>query len=95
MRQGETPPKGAWTGAAMSGVKAPEPLILPDLATRFARTAERLRRLSDSHPMEGWLSFVAEVADAQRAATDLLRLSGSRRDGCAGRGRGAHPSGRG
>ena len=72
MRQGETAPKGVWTGAAIGGVKAPEPLILPNPMSRFARTAERLKRLSDGHPIEGWLSFMAEVADAQRAAADAL-----------------------
>jgi FdhE protein len=70
MRQGGTPPTGVWTGAAVGGVKAPKPLILPDAAARFARTAERLERLAEGHPMEGWLGFMAEVADAQRAAVE-------------------------
>ena len=41
MRQGETAPKGAWIGNPTGGVKAPEPILLPDPAVRFARTAER------------------------------------------------------
>ena len=72
MRQGEAAPKGAWIGSAVGGVKAPEPLILPDPAARFARTAARLDRLAAGHPMEGWLVFMAEVADSQRAVADAL-----------------------
>ena len=44
MRQGETAPKGAWIGNASGGVKAPEPIILPDPGLRFSRTAERLEQ---------------------------------------------------
>ena len=72
LRQGGAPPTGAWTGSAVGGVKAPEPLILPDPALRFARTAARLGRLAEGHPMEGWLVFMAGVADAQRAVADAL-----------------------
>ena len=72
MRQGEAAPKGAWTGSAVGGVKAPEPLILPNPVARFARTAARLGRLAVGHPMEGWLVFMAGVADAQRAVADAL-----------------------
>jgi FdhE protein len=76
MRQGETAPKGGWIGNATGGVKAPEPILLPDPAIRFARTAERLERLSEGHPMEGWLDFMAKLARAQhRAASRLALLS--------------------
>jgi FdhE protein len=76
MRQGETAPKGGWIGNATGGVKAPEPILLPDPAVRFARTAERLERLSEGHPMEGWLDFMAKLARAQhRAASRLAPLS--------------------
>jgi FdhE protein len=76
MRQGETAPKGGWIGNATGGVKAPEPILLPDPAVRFARTAERLERLSEGHPMEGWLDFMAKLARAQhRAASRLALLS--------------------
>ena len=61
MRQGETAPKGGWIGNATGGVKAPEPILLPDPAIRFARTAERLALLSQGHPMEGWLDFMAKL----------------------------------
>jgi FdhE protein len=76
MRQGETAPKGGWIGNATGGVKAPEPILLPDPAVRFARTAERLELLSEGHPMEGWLDFMAKLARAQhRAASRLALLS--------------------
>jgi FdhE protein len=76
MRQGETAPKGGWIGNATGGVKAPEPILLPDPAIRFTRTAERLERLSEGHPMEGWLDFMAKLARAQhRAASRLALLS--------------------
>ena len=68
MRQGETAPKGAWIGSASGGVKAPEPIILPDPGLRFSRTAERLEQLADGHAAEGWLAFMAEVSRAQAAA---------------------------
>ena len=75
MRQGETAPKGGWIGNATGGVKAPEPILLPDPAIRFARTAERLALLSKGHPMEGWLDFMAKLARAQhRVATTLAPL---------------------
>ena len=95
MRQGEAPPTGAWTGAAVGGVKAPEPLILPDPAVRFARTAARLDRLADGHPMEGWLAFMAGVSEAQRAVAEALPpCAGPDERASAGRGRGAHPADR-
>jgi FdhE protein len=72
MRQGETAPKGGWIGNATGGVKAPEPILLPNAAIRFARTAERLERLSGGHPMEAWLDFMAKVARAQHRAASIL-----------------------
>ena len=68
MRQGGTSPKGAWIGNASGGVKAPEPIRLPDPGSRFSRTAERLERLADGHAAEGWLAFMAEASRAQSAA---------------------------
>jgi FdhE protein len=72
MRQGEISPQGAWIGDPQGGVTAPDPLILPDPATRFARTAARLQTLSVGHPLEEWLRFMAHVADAQHAAESKL-----------------------
>ncbi len=72
MRQGETAPKSGWIGNASGGVKAPEPILLPDAAVRFARTAERLEGLSKGHPMERWLDFMAKVARAQHRVATML-----------------------
>lgn len=72
MRQGEVAPKGSWTGNPLGGVKAPDALILPDPATRFARSAERLEALATGHPMMAWLRFMARVAEAQHAAAAAL-----------------------
>jgi FdhE protein len=72
MRQGGAAPIGVWTGSAVGGVKAPEPIVLPDPSARFGRTAARLERLAEGHPMEGWLGFMAEVSAAQRAVTEAL-----------------------
>jgi FdhE protein len=71
MRQGETAPKGSWTGSAVGGVKAPAPIVLPDPGLRFSRTAERLEQLADGHPAEGWLAFMAELSRAQAAAASV------------------------
>ena len=72
MRQGETALKGGWIGNPTGGVKAPEPILLPDPAIRFVRTAERLERLSEGHPMAGWLDFMAQLARAQHRAASIL-----------------------
>lgn len=72
MRQGEVAPRGKWTGRAQGGVSAPDPLILPDPATRFTASAERLEALATGHPMEPWLRFMARLAEAQHAATHRL-----------------------
>jgi FdhE protein len=72
MRQGEVAPRGKWTGQAQGGVSAPDPLILPDPTKRFADTAERLEVLAPGHPMEAWLRFMAELAEAQHVAAAVL-----------------------
>ena len=73
MRQGNVAPKGKWTGDASGGVKAPPALILPDPATRFARSADRLEALAAGHPMTEWLAFMARLARAQHAVATTLR----------------------
>ena len=65
-------PKGGWIGNASGGVKAAEPIVLPDPGRRFSRTAERLERLADGHAAEGWLAFMAGAARAQGAAAAML-----------------------
>jgi FdhE protein len=72
MKQGQVAPKGEWTGNPQGGVKAPEALILPDPARRFARTAARLDTLSAGHPMEAWLRFMARLSEAQHAAAGAI-----------------------
>jgi FdhE protein len=72
VRQGEATPKSGWTGNPLGGVKAPEALMLPDPATRFARTAARLEALSDGHPMMEWLRFMGQLAQAQDVAAREL-----------------------
>jgi len=67
MRQDGMAPTGKWTGTAQGGVKAPEPLILPNPATRFALTATRLDALSVGHPMAEWLRFMARLVEVQHA----------------------------
>lgn len=77
MRQGEVAPTGKWIGNPQGGVDAPDPLILPDPATRYAATAARLQALSDGHPMADWLGFMAGLAQAQhRAVATLSALPG-------------------
>lgn len=75
VRQGGLPPTGKWTGSPTGGVKAPEPIVLPDVATRFAHTAARLEALAASHPMPKWLGFMAKLAQAQNAAASHIVLS--------------------
>jgi len=72
LRQGEVAPTGKWIGNPQGGVKAPEPLILPDPGTRFAATSARLRTLAEGHPMADWLRFMAGLADAQQEAVAPL-----------------------
>jgi FdhE protein len=74
MRQGEAASKGEWIGSPEGGVKAPEPIVLPDSTTRFARTAARLDSLATAHPMMEWLQFMARLAYAQHAAATTLPL---------------------
>ncbi len=73
MKQGGAPPTGKWVGSPQGGVTAPDPVLLPDPATRFAATAARLRVLADKqHPMATWLAFMGQLSEAQhRAATTL------------------------
>jgi FdhE protein len=72
LRQGQVVPTGKWTGDASGGVKAPQALILPDPATRFARTAARLDDLSVGHPMMEWLRYMAQLAHAQHFVAKTL-----------------------
>ncbi|MBB6251054.1 formate dehydrogenase accessory protein FdhE [Nitrospirillum iridis] len=74
MRQGEVAPKAPWIGNPQGGVSAPDPVILPDPATRFARTSGRLGVLAVDHPMGEWLSFLSELSQAQHEAADMIEV---------------------
>ncbi|HVI55959.1 MAG TPA: formate dehydrogenase accessory protein FdhE [Luteibacter sp.] len=77
MKQAEAPPDAAWSGPTHAGVKSPAPIVMPDLARRFAVTAARLDRLAAGHPMEPWLRFVARLARAQHAVASTLAPAAS------------------
>jgi FdhE protein len=72
VKQAEAPPNAKWSGPNHAGVKAPDPIVLADPARRFAVTAQRLQRLADGHPMEAWLRFMAELAQAQHVVATTL-----------------------
>jgi FdhE protein len=65
VRQGEVAPQASWTGNPLGGVKAPDAVVLPEPAVRFARTAARLDKLTAGHPMTEWLRFLAQLSRAQ------------------------------
>ena len=72
MRQFETPPSAAWVGNPQGGVSAPDPILLPDPAVRFKRTASRLADLADDHPMSDWLLFLCNLSQAQHEAIQAI-----------------------
>jgi FdhE protein len=72
MRQGEVASTGKWVGSPQGGVVAPEPIILPDPATCFAKSAKRLDVLAEGHPMADWLRFMAGLMRAQQEAVATL-----------------------
>jgi FdhE protein len=72
VRQGGAPPTGKWVGSPTGGVTAPEPLLLPEPATRFSATAGRLRTLASGHPMAEWLGFMSLLSEAQHIAATIL-----------------------
>ena len=62
MRQGLGAPKGKWQGNPQGGVATPDVIILPNPATRFLRSAERLETLATGHPMQDWLHLMAQLS---------------------------------
>jgi FdhE protein len=72
VKQAEAPPNAKWTGPNHAGVKAPDPIVLADPARRFAATAQRLQRLAAGHPMDAWLRFMGELAEAQHVVATTL-----------------------
>jgi len=72
VRQFEATPSASWVGNPQGGVSAPDPILIPDAATRFKRTAARLAKLADGHPMAGWLLFLSNVSQAQHEAAQTI-----------------------
>ena len=72
MRQGEAPPRTGWIGNPQGGVAAPAPVVTPDPDRLFARRAARLDALAAGHPMQAWLTFMANLSRAQEAARPVL-----------------------
>ncbi|WP_199099461.1 formate dehydrogenase accessory protein FdhE [Dyella sp. ASV21] len=72
MKQAGAPPTGKWTGPAHAGVKAPEPIQLPDPVQRFTAAAQRLEQLAPGHPLQAWLHFIARLTRAQCAVAASL-----------------------
>ena len=65
--------RSAWSAdAPREGVRVPDPIILPDLATLFDHRAARLERLAQDHAMADWLRFMAVIARAQQAVGSQL-----------------------
>jgi FdhE protein len=77
VKQAQLPPDAKWSGPSHAGVKAPEPIALPDRQRRFATTAARLESLADGHPLDAWLRFLAAVSHAQHAVATTLAPSGT------------------
>jgi FdhE protein len=72
MRQGLAAPTGKWQGNPQGGVATPDVIILPNPATRFLRSAERLETLATGHPMQDWLHLMAQLSRAQHLAATTL-----------------------
>jgi len=73
VRQFETPRSAAWVGNPQGGVSAPDPILPPDAATRFKRTAARLADLANDHPMSDWLLFLCNLSQAQHEAAQAFQ----------------------
>lgn len=65
------PPRTPSTGfgeSTLGEIAQGDPVRLPDLATVFARRAERLQALAEGHELEGFLRMIAALVAAQEAA---------------------------
>ena len=65
---GPTDPSSGYGENTLGTIVESEPVRLPDLATVFARRAERLRALAEGHELEGFLRTIAALVAAQQAA---------------------------
>ncbi len=62
------PPSPAFGEGTIGEIAEGDSVRLPDLATVFARRAERLGVLAGGHELEGFLHLIAAVASGQQAA---------------------------
>lgn len=58
------------------GIGRITPLLLPKLKLHYSRRAERLRQLASDHAMADYLSFVAELVQAQQQVLEQQPLPG-------------------
>ncbi|HSS83112.1 MAG TPA: formate dehydrogenase accessory protein FdhE, partial [Reyranella sp.] len=65
---GPTDPASGYGENTLGTIAESDPVRLPDLATVFARRAERLRVLAQGHELEGFLHVIAALVAAQHAA---------------------------
>ena len=65
---GPTDPSSGYGENTLGEIAESDPVRLPDLATVFARRAERLRALAEGHELEGFLRMIAALVAAQHAA---------------------------
>ncbi|MEQ4617059.1 MAG: formate dehydrogenase accessory protein FdhE [Corticimicrobacter sp.] len=56
------------------GVDQIEPVLLPQAGAPYGRRAARLRTLAEGHPMVDYLSWAADLADAQQAVSQAAPL---------------------
>jgi len=69
---GPNDPTSAYGENTLGEIAESDPVRLPDLATVFARRAERLRALAKGHELEGFLRMIAALVTAQHIALDGL-----------------------
>lgn len=65
-------PTPGYGESTLGEVAQSDPIRLPDLATVFARRAERLTALAGGHELEGFLRMIAAIVAAQHAALRAL-----------------------
>jgi FdhE protein len=65
---GPADPSSGYGENTLGTIAESDPVRLPDLATVFARRAERLRMLAEGHELEGFLRVIAALVAAQHAA---------------------------
>ena len=68
----DSPTSSGFSENILGDVAESAPVRLPDLATLFARRAERLRALAAGHELEDFLLMIAALAGAQHAALEKL-----------------------